>query len=555
MRKRKAAPAGPTLPPKLRRRRGTLLRLREALCGGGAAPYFELLGRLSLLLLLCGTVLALTRWARGAPGLACCSLLHAPAARLLACANTTAARPSLPLLPHPKAQRARCVPHAPVVDIRSLPRSVLVVTQVAGAVLRYAAPAAAVNSLWASRQGYRYLIRGDVALPPRYDPRYGKVALLLQALRTQQSGWLLWLDADAVVVNHEWRVEALTDSVDNSVQLVVCAEANMETNTRMNSGTMLVRASPWSNAFFQAWWDHPDAGIGAPDQWTFDALWEVDEMEVQAHTRILPATSFNSEPPFYSTFSSVAAQPVIHLMGDADEVRLRLFAGMAAALCAQPDSWAPSPSWLMSEMGAGYAALSDDVTLPSKLRAHAAERLGMLYGHLGKDTDRAALMTRVLAWREAELGAESPELSHTVQVLANLLSSALGRHQEAEALMLRALRLTRLARDPKGREQLHLVAAAHGDLGSLYGRMRDWARATEQLSACLELEVQLWGPENAFSADTRFNLGLTAQLSGDKAGAKEHWTVALRSYERHSGMQHPSTERARTHLKQLHSTL
>ena len=478
-----------------------------------------------------------------AGGVSCCSLLGDSAAALLACANSTVAKAGA---------------------------SVVVLTQVVGiGVTSYAAPAALMNAIWAERHGYQFRVAGAVHdQPGTYDSRYGKVSqlrtvmdeLLAQAGRAAAPRWLLWLDADAAVVDPQWRIDSVTSAVGGDVHFIVCAEANMETNTRVNSGTMLLRVSPWARAFLHAWWTHPDASIGAPDQWTFDSMWDDNQLDVRRHTHILPATAFNSEPPFYATWTSAETQPVIHLMGDADTVRRSMFSHMASGLCthrtgAQParsDSlWPPTREGLVRLMHAQYRRDAENGTLPLLQRAHATERLGMLMGHLGRDADRAAQVARTLAWRESVHGADSPDIAHDVQVLANLLS-ILGRHAEALPLALRALALTQRAVDPKGRPQLHLVAAAHGDLGSLYGRMGDRQQALHHLRECLALEERIWGADNAHSADTHYNIALTLHtLGGDTAGAVEHYRVAAKLYARHLGQGHPSVVRATQRLVEL----
>lgn len=363
---------------------------------------------------------------------------------------------------------------------------------------------------------------GKVATQPAlYDARYGKVELIRALLTSHPAlSWVFWLDADAVVVHHEFDVVALAHQ-HPAADLIACAEANMETNTRINSGTLLVRGSSWSRAFFDAWWLHADAAIGAPDQWTFDELWRVDAVGLASGSKVvvLPATAFNSEPPFYESFRGGAAQPVVHLMGDAAPVRRRIFKRMAAGLCASQTGdkqaskdWPPRPDWLLEEMRAGYALAAADVTQAPLQRIHSLDRMGMIYHSEGLHEERAALLRQALSLKEGIYGADAPALTHEVQVLANVLSM-LERHDEALPLMQKALRLSELTRDPRGQPMLHLVAAAHGDLGcafaclglarasapdarrraaALHGRMGDWPNALRHLHKCLELEESLW---------------------------------------------------------------
>lgn len=343
-------------------------------------------------------------------------------------------------------------------------------------VLEYAAPAALVNALWAASKGYAFVAYGHVATQPKsYDARYGKVELIRALLASHPAlSWVFWLDADAVVVHHDFDVVALGRQHPKA-DLIACAEANMETNTRINSGTLLVRGSEWNRKFFAAWWQHPDAAIGGPDQWTFDELWRADALGLVSSAKavVLPATTFNSEPPFYETFRGGAAQPVVHLMGDAASVRLRIFARMAAGLCASKagkpvsEGWPPSPSWLLKEMRAGYALAVADTKQAPMQRIHALDRMGMIYQAEGLHEERAALLRQALSLKEGVYGVDSPALAHEVQVLANVLGM-LERHEEALPLMQKALKLSELTRDPRGLPMVHLIAAAHGDLGCAF---------------------------------------------------------------------------------------
>jgi Tetratricopeptide repeat/galactosyl transferase GMA12/MNN10 family len=467
-------------------------------------------------------------------GLACCSVLVGARsdASLLRCVNKTAG-----------AARAE----------------VMVVTQIVGAsVTHYGARSALVNAIWAEQHNYSFRVVGAaVDQPASYDSRYGKVSLLRsvmdELLPLKHSQWVLWLDADAVIVHTSWSIDdAVTAKhASDDTHIIVCAEANMETNTRMNSGVMFLRVSKWTSEFLDTWWSHPDAAIGAPDQWTFDMLWDEDAMEVRRHTAILPATTFNSEPPFYGTWTSGSIQPVIHLMGDADSVRARIFDHLAASLCEHSaPQWPPTIDTLLRLMHDQYTRDLEDGSKPVLTRAHSAERLGMIMGHLGRDAERAELVARSLAWRESVFGADSQEVAHDVQVLANLLS-ILGRHSEAVPLAMRALHMAERSVDPKGRPQLQLVAAAHGDLGSLFGRMGDHQWALHHLQRCLQVEESIWGADNPHSADTHYNIALTMQLRGDMSGAVVHFKRALQMYRRFHGDSHPSVERATQRLQQL----
>jgi len=63
--------------------------------------------------------------------------------------------------------------------------------------------------------------------------------------------------------------------------------------------------------------------------------------------------------------------------------------------------------------------------------------------------------------------------------------------------------------------------------------------------------ARLQGANNRHSADTVFNLGVTAQLSGDAAAALQHFQRALAAYRRHLAADHPALVRAQRRIAEL----
>ena len=100
--------------------------------------------------------------------------------------------------------------------------------------------------------------------------------------------------------------------------------------------------------------------------------------------------------------------------------------------------------------------------------------------------------------------------------------------------------------------------------------MGDWENALRHLRKCLELEESLWvrhlrsqlphhcgshsrvqGANNRHSADTVFNMGVTAELSGDPAGARPLFQRALDIYRKHLAPDHPAILRTQQRMADL----
>ena len=63
------------------------------------------------------------------------------------------------------------------------------------------------------------------------------------------------------------------------------------------------------------------------------------------------------------------------------------------------------------------------------------------------------------------------------------------------------------------------------------------------------------GPGNRHSADTVFNMGVTAQLSGDWRAALPHFERALRAYRAHLAADHPAIARAEERIAMCRAEL
>lgn len=403
---------------------------------------------------------------------------------------------------------------------------------------------AAVNAMWASAQGYDFIVISEnhpaLTLEAKgVDNRFGKVPSIEAMLLRPEVEYVFWLDADAVVVGHQFDVRQFAAEYPDS-DLIVCREANLETNNVINSGAMIFRKSQWSLSLLRAWYSHKTVALGAPDQYVFDQLWESNSLNVQGHTKVLPATAFNSEPPFYDTWKSPQQQPVIHLMGDHGHTRRRVFQRMFLAACSaknprettssNPPDWPIQKEWIVDEMERGFIEIVDNPKSTNFERTQALQRAGQIYGYQGKIDKRIEVLEQCLDLKEAEQGQLSPDIAHEVQVLGNL-HSIQGRHDKALGYLNRALKINEKNVNPLGEPQDHLVAASLADLAAAYGRMRRYEDAVPLLNQALEIEERLFGPDHKNVGDTLHNMGIMMKLMGSHSEARKHFKKALRNYK------------------------
>lgn len=78
-------------------------------------------------------------------------------------------------------------------------------------------------------------------------PTFGKIKLAIASCRGRDDGWLLWSDADAMVVNQSVPLETI---IDDAYDLMFSYDWLM-----LNAGMLLIKCSKWSLSFLQEVYD------------------------------------------------------------------------------------------------------------------------------------------------------------------------------------------------------------------------------------------------------------------------------------------------------------
>lgn len=116
-------------------------------------------------------------------------------------------------------------------------------------------------------------------------PTFGKIKLALSACVGRDDYWLLWSDADAVLVN---QTRSLLDVVDDGYDILVARDWFM-----INAGVMLFRCSPWNKAFLQRVYDARQyEKAHALDQSAFNDFFEKDK-DAKGHVKHVPKWLIN----------------------------------------------------------------------------------------------------------------------------------------------------------------------------------------------------------------------------------------------------------------------
>lgn len=172
--------------------------------------------------------------------------------------------------------------------------------------------------------------------------------------------YILWLDADLIINNQSFSFNNDVIQKYATADIVISLEIN-PLNGIANTGSMLVKVSPWTMRFLDIWWDtdaywtqvSPGQGrlpgssrIDGMDQHVLDFLYKqydhlfrtaiVDhpQLSIQDHIVLLEMNAINSEFPGLKTFQE--DQPVLHIAGESNFIRRHILRHAWQRLCQQP---------------------------------------------------------------------------------------------------------------------------------------------------------------------------------------------------------------------------
>jgi ADP-heptose:LPS heptosyltransferase len=168
---------------------------------------------------------------------------------------------------------------------------------------------------------HRYpLVTYDRVLDPTRHPAWSKVQAVRNALLSRQSDWVLWLDADVLLMDLDFPAVGLLD-VEPDIDLICASDHN-----GLNTGVFLIRHGDWALRFLDAV-DFLGELPADPDG--YGALWEQSTFKhlirhfpgVARRVKILPQQVMNSSVDSYRH-----GDFIVHLSGLTNGERLEALA-------------------------------------------------------------------------------------------------------------------------------------------------------------------------------------------------------------------------------------
>jgi len=168
----------------------------------------------------------------------------------------------------------------------------------------------------------------------------------------------------------------------------------------------------------------------------------------------------------------------------------------------------PSELTVRDLLDQAASRITDELQDDPLTRAHLMQIIGLAYGNLGLEQAAVDLLSKALAVREEQLGANHELVADSLNRLGNILR-VFGRFDQAEPLLLRALEW----RQANG-EVDHDLADSWNNVGLMQNDL-GWAeRAEASLRRSIDLHRRVGGSEAIQAAAPLHNLALALRAQG-----------------------------------------
>ena len=208
----------------------------------------------------------------------------------------------------------------------------------------YAAYSLSINAAYCHAHNYEFRILDDQSPGSQQydhrDQRWNKVRILLDALEGWASDreFVVWLDADLVVLDHDFRIDTLLAQATAEQDILVCEDPEpAEIFSIVNTGSVIVRNTQWSRDFLRRWWGNLSDRAGW-DQHVFTTMYQ-ESAAVREKVHLLPADAFNTRRP--ATLYHHQRCPVLHMVGAVVAHRQAVFKESWEMLCQSYDMQLP----------------------------------------------------------------------------------------------------------------------------------------------------------------------------------------------------------------------
>ncbi|CAE7228685.1 RIOX1, partial [Symbiodinium microadriaticum] len=177
----------------------------------------------------------------------------------------------------------------------------LIVTYATEHVHSFAQYSLPLNANWARDFGHSFVVDARARASGGVDVKNSKVLVKKHWVDHPKvtEEWILWIGADAVLVNFD------SDILRQTIRLHATPQAQViitrdphgragDSISLFNADVILIRRSPWSSQFLQRWWDDERMKEGRTDQEVLELLYVEDVLGARKAFVLLPPGALNS---------------------------------------------------------------------------------------------------------------------------------------------------------------------------------------------------------------------------------------------------------------------
>jgi hypothetical protein len=184
-------------------------------------------------------------------------------------------------------------------------------------IFAYSKLAEKINRKYAKRHGYDFKILQN-KMSDRAQ-QWCKVEVINQILSENKYDYIMWIDADAFFNDQSVKIEKFINMYPEKDILVCDDIPNSGKENTINSGTLILKCSPWTKQFCKDWWDYKG-------KYSYEYFHEQSVMEdyitrFPDNFKVFPANTFNS-----AVSNIKETDYVIHLMSMSPEYRIQRMA-------------------------------------------------------------------------------------------------------------------------------------------------------------------------------------------------------------------------------------
>jgi hypothetical protein len=153
------------------------------------------------------------------------------------------------------------------------------------------------------------------------SPEWSKIKVIMDLQNENKYDYIFWIDADAIFNIHDIDFMEFVRQNPNSDILICDDNPNSGKDNTINTGTILIKCTGWTKAFFKKIWDHTGEFLynNFHEQTVMLDLFNANVMNARKHVKVLPTNTFNSA--WHLINEGKLDMFVLHIMKSSTDVR------------------------------------------------------------------------------------------------------------------------------------------------------------------------------------------------------------------------------------------